>query len=205
MTSAKWIKLTLRVVCLTTLSIVLLITAAVQLQQYLLRWRSERLMADMHQIRLYQSTWADAGKLMHRWGAWGHYDGACNSLDCRYVIEVGDQFWGMNERSKAGWLMRGISFVRGWGLFGGRLAALRATFTVHDGTIWCETARVFTLELKRSFALWLVIEFRRVRTENGDSQKCCLLASCISSLSCFAPPASFPPPFPLPRRRRKAA
>ena len=73
----KWIKHALRVVCLTSLSFVLLIIAAVQGQQYLLRWRAERLMADMHRIRLYQSTWADAENLMHRWGAWGHFEGTC--------------------------------------------------------------------------------------------------------------------------------
>ncbi len=38
----------------------------------------------MHQIRLYQSTWADAQRLMHRWGAWGHYDGSCTAADCEY-------------------------------------------------------------------------------------------------------------------------
>jgi hypothetical protein len=49
------------------LSLVLLTFLAVQIQQRTLRWRAERLSADMHQIRLYQSTWADAQRLMNRW------------------------------------------------------------------------------------------------------------------------------------------
>jgi len=37
-------------------------------QQHLLRHRAEQLIADMHQIRLYRSTWADAERLIDRWG-----------------------------------------------------------------------------------------------------------------------------------------
>ncbi|WP_157466474.1 hypothetical protein [Edaphobacter aggregans] len=70
------------------LSLVLLTFLAVQIQQRMLRWRAERLLADMHQIRLYQSTWADAQRLMHRWGAWGHYDGSCTAESCKYEIEM---------------------------------------------------------------------------------------------------------------------
>ena len=67
MTYKKWILRILRVAGLAALAVVLLTFAAVQYQQWMLRWRAERLMADMHQIRLYQSTWADAQRLMHRW------------------------------------------------------------------------------------------------------------------------------------------
>ena len=99
-------------------------------------------MADMHQIRLYQSTWADAQRLMQRWGKWGHYEGSCTAAECRYAIEVGDPIWGIKTLSEISLLMRGIYFVRGSGLFGGHLAALRTTFTVQDGIIMRESARV---------------------------------------------------------------
>jgi hypothetical protein len=56
----------LRAAALAALAVVLLTFAVVQFQQRLLRWRAERLMADMHQIRLYQSTRADAQRLMRR-------------------------------------------------------------------------------------------------------------------------------------------
>ena len=70
------------------LSLVLIAFLAVQTQQRMLRWRAERLLADMHQIRLYQSTWADAQRLMHRWGTWGHYNGSCTSESCTYNISL---------------------------------------------------------------------------------------------------------------------
>src|ERR1017187_9000382 len=62
----------------------------VQFQQLLLRYRAEQLMADMHQIRLHQSTWADAQRLMHRWGAWGNYEGSCTVESCHYQIILED-------------------------------------------------------------------------------------------------------------------
>jgi hypothetical protein len=140
MACKKWIVRILRVTALAALAVLLL--ALVQFQQRLLRYRAERLMADMHQIRLYQSTWADAQRLMYRWGAWGHYDGSCTAADCRYEIEVGDPAMGINTRSNINWLMRANYILRGSGLFGGRLAALRTTFTVQDGTIWRESAKI---------------------------------------------------------------
>jgi hypothetical protein len=70
------------------LCLVLITFPAVQIQQRTLRWRAERLSADMHQIRLHQSTWTDAQQLMHRWGGWGHYDGSCTAASCMYEIEM---------------------------------------------------------------------------------------------------------------------
>ncbi len=93
MTCKKWILRILRVAGLATLAVLLLAFAAVQFQQWMLRWRAERLMADMHQIRLYQSTWADAQGPMYRWGAWGHYDGGCTATSCRYEIDLTDASW----------------------------------------------------------------------------------------------------------------
>src|ERR1700735_1746931 len=70
------------------LSLVLVAFLRVQIQLKISRGRAERLSADMHQIRLYQSTWADAQRLMHRWGAWGYYDGSCTAASCKYEIEL---------------------------------------------------------------------------------------------------------------------
>lgn len=123
------------------LSLVLLAFVAVQTQQRMLRWHAERLLADMHQIRLYQSTWADAQRLMHRWGAWGHYDGSCTAANCKYVIEM-DSIDRYNPRAPYhAWLVWLLIHDRlnlyQW--FGGRNSAVLASFTVHDGTIWRES------------------------------------------------------------------
>jgi len=96
-------------------------------------------MADMHQIRLYQSTWADAQRLMYRWGAWGHYDGSCTAAECRYEINLTDASWRSwdGERNGIrGWLWRNkfANLIYRW--LGGRYAIVHYAFIVQDGTIW---------------------------------------------------------------------
>jgi H+/Cl- antiporter ClcA len=57
MTFRKW---AVRIVWLAgglVVLVVLVAFLAIQIQQRTLRWRAERLSADMHTIRLYQSTW----------------------------------------------------------------------------------------------------------------------------------------------------
>jgi hypothetical protein len=120
------------------LSLVLLTFLAVQTQQWMLRGRAERLMADMHQIRLYQTTWTDAQRLMHRWGAWGHYEGSCTAASCKYEIEMGNIAsyipW-VPRHAWLDWLLKHDRFnLYEW--LGGRGSVVHASFTVHDGTIW---------------------------------------------------------------------
>ena len=62
--------------------------AFVQIQQRILRWRAERLLGDIRALRLGKSSWADAQKIMTRWGAWGHYDGSCTQARCSYKITL---------------------------------------------------------------------------------------------------------------------
>jgi hypothetical protein len=139
------------------LSLVLIAFLAVQIQQRMLRWRAERLLAEMHQIRLYQSTWADAQRLMHRWGAWGHYDGSCAAESCKYEIEMDSiAFYNplVPRQAWLDWLLARDRFnVYQW--FGGRGAAFKASFTVHNGTIWRE-----------STAISVTVPRRRMRKDN---------------------------------------
>jgi hypothetical protein len=68
---------------------------------------------------------------MHRWGAWGHYEGSCTAASCKYEIE-------MDNIPRHAWLVWPLTHDRfnlyQW--FGGRDSGVRASFTVHDGTIW---------------------------------------------------------------------
>jgi hypothetical protein len=133
----KWILRVLRVAGLAALAVVLLTFAAVQFQQRLLRWRAERLMADMHQIRLYQSTWADAQRLMHRWGAWGHYDGSCTATECKYAIELTDgsgRALNTLRPSTSDWLIRFKAYTL-YRWLGGRYSIVHLAFIVQDGAI----------------------------------------------------------------------
>jgi hypothetical protein len=140
----------LRVLCVRVLKIasasVLVPLAAlflsVQGEQWLLRYRAQRLSTDMHQIRLYRSTWTDAQRLMKKWGAWGHYDGSCTATSCKYEIEM-DSISHNNSRIPRhvwlDWLLIHDRFnLYQW--FGGRSSAFYTSFTVHDGTIWRESA-----------------------------------------------------------------
>jgi hypothetical protein len=140
MTLKKW---AVRIVLLAggvLLSLVLLTFLAVQIQQRTLRRRAERLSGDMHQIRIYQSTWADAQRLMQRWGAWGHYDGSCTAASCKYEIEMGSIAFYTPWAPRHAWLVWLLMHDRfnlySW--FGGRGSAFYASFTVHNGTIWRE-------------------------------------------------------------------
>jgi hypothetical protein len=134
----KWLKRTVRVVCITALVLAMLAFVFVQFQQRMLRWRAERLMADTHRIRLYESNWTDSQRLMSRWGAWGHYDGSCTAKDCRYSIQLSD--WSTRARDifrpemfELLIRLKAFSLYR-W--FGGRYFRITFTFVVHDGTIW---------------------------------------------------------------------
>jgi len=153
-------KLAVRVVLFAggvVVTLVLVAFLSVQIQQRVLRWRAERLSADMYQIRLYQSTWADAQRLMHRWGAWGHYDGSCTAASCKYEIEMGSIAsnipW-VPRHAWLDWLLIHDRFnLYEW--FDGRGSAVHASFTVHDGTIWRTSA-------------WIGVSVprRRMRREN---------------------------------------
>jgi hypothetical protein len=120
------------------LSLVLITFLIVQIQLIMSRWRAERLSADMHQIRLYQSNWADAQRLMHRWGAWGHYDGSCTAADCRYAIRMGTIRYSNPYTPSRPWLdwLSAHDRLNLYQWLGGRDVAFFASFTVHDGTIW---------------------------------------------------------------------
>ena len=136
----KWAVRVGYAVCGALLGVFLLAFAAVQIQQWTLRWRAERLLAEMHSIRLYQSTWADAQRLMHRWGAWGHYDGACTAASCKYEIWMSSIAFYDPLVPRHAWLDWLLTHDRlnlySW--LGGRGSAFTASFTVHDGTIWRE-------------------------------------------------------------------
>jgi len=169
--SARWFLRILRVACLAALALALLTLATVQFQQRLLRHHAEQLMADMHQIHLYRSTWADAQRLITRWGAWGHYDGICTAAECRYQITLTDI-----SDSKFGWLMQ-HGGLRIYSLFGGRASRLFVSFTVQDGTIWRETAAITVTASPRmlspdgEFPLTLIVQTKsrqRLRSSGDD-------------------------------------
>jgi len=80
----------LRVGCVVALALVAGLAVFVQIQQRILRWRAEQLLADMRELQSDKSTWADAQKIMTRWGVWGSYEGSCTAERCEYRIVIED-------------------------------------------------------------------------------------------------------------------
>ncbi len=109
---------------------------------------------------------------MHRWGAWGHYDGTCTAAECRYHIALTDISY-----TKLSWLMQHGGFrVYSW--FGGRSTRIFVSFTVHDDSIWRESAGIAVtaspklLSATDEFPLTLIVETKsrqRLRQTKDDS------------------------------------
>ena len=111
----------------------------------------------MHQIRLYQSTWADAQQLMHRWGAWGHYDGSCTAASCKYEIKLTSISTSDSPALRHAWLRWLLTHDK-FNLYEwlrGRGSVFEASFTVHDGAIWREGSYI-----------GVTVPTRRMRREN---------------------------------------
>ncbi|WP_109488993.1 hypothetical protein [Occallatibacter savannae] len=118
-----------RIVATSALVSAIGLFALVQAQMWILRYRAQQLMADMHGIHLHQSTWADAQRLMDRWGAEAHYDGTCSKTECRYEIVLRDASY-----KSFNWLVRHGGY-RVYTLFGGRATVINAQFLVQNDKI----------------------------------------------------------------------
>ncbi len=75
----------LAALCLTVLAFV-----AVQGEQWLLRWRAERLLADMRELQSHESKWPDAQKIMMRWRPWGLGESSCAPQECFFYVRMMD-------------------------------------------------------------------------------------------------------------------
>ena len=148
----KWLMRILRAMCVTSLALVMFAFAAVQFQQHLLRWRAERLLADIRGIQMGNSRWDDAQRLMNRWGTWGKWEGACTSQSCDYQIVLQDAsqayatYYTTAEevhlrtpaRHCCQWLRRPYMAL------GGRFAEVYARIVVKHGVIWTKSFDVIT-------------------------------------------------------------
>jgi hypothetical protein len=123
----------------TLLAVIACAAIAVPIQQHLFRHRAEQLLADMQSIELHKTSWAQAQALMHRWGAWGNYDGACTWTNCKYKISLTEwtSYGRINEdETRFARLVRFLASTSVYRWLGGRAAIFSAGFIVQDGTIW---------------------------------------------------------------------
>ena len=125
--------------CLITLLLIFLaICTTGEIRQRILVHRAASLLSDIHSLRLHQSNWNDAQRLRARWGRWGHYDGACKSEDCLYVITLHDLTAPVNN-NVAEWPSRTTYFLSAFRLlprqWGGGLRIMQAMFLVQNGVV----------------------------------------------------------------------
>jgi hypothetical protein len=124
--------------CFLACLIVFLVVCTVgEIRQRILVHRASALLTDLHSLHLHQSNWEDAQRLMARWGKWGHYDGACNSQDCLYVITLHDLTAPTNNvaywPSRATYILSAFRLLpRQWG---GGLRIMQAMFLVQNGVV----------------------------------------------------------------------
>jgi hypothetical protein len=162
-TRRRWVRV-LRATALTVFALLAALFAFVQIQQHLLRWRAERLLADIRQIQMGKSTWADAQRLMYRWGKWNaSWDSLeCSMRSCNYAISLDDVSHALHrfpliDGGQWGSELRWPRWMnRPYGWAGGRFAVVRAEFEVRNGIIW-----------SKSFAV-LLTPFPETYNETGE-------------------------------------
>jgi len=124
---------TLRITLFAVLGLILAVAAYVPIQQRILRWRAEHLLADIRSLELGKSTWDDTQKIMHRWGAWGFYQGSCTRDRCSYQIYLPDTYERLEGILPSGccdWMLRSYQFL------GGRNSFTLARLEVISGLVW---------------------------------------------------------------------
>src|ERR1700722_16383935 len=102
--------------------------------QWLLRGRAEKLLTDIRALKVNRSSWADAQKLMSKWGGPRGYRGVCTAQHCQYGIHFEHGLprflIGYPDKGVKNWLPRLVTRLglRGW-------AAVGAGFTVQNGLV----------------------------------------------------------------------
>jgi len=142
----RWVK----IAGLVVLAAVVCLAVYVPIQQRILRCRAERLLADIREIQMGKSTWADAQKLMNRWGEWGNYQNECNQQYCSYEVSIDDLSHAFHHfpfieggqwEPELRW-PKWVNSPYTW--LGGRFAVVRASFEVRGGLIWGQSFAVRT-------------------------------------------------------------
>ena len=128
-------------ICLVVSFVVL--NVFLRVEAYRFQRRAERLMADVQALKLRQSNWLEAERLISRWGKYGHYEGHCDASFCRYSIGLNSPAMALGNAGF--WRHLDNHFVRLIAPFifdysGGRLATLLTTIVVQDSVVLRKSA-----------------------------------------------------------------
>lgn len=67
-----------------------LFIALIQMEQYVLRWRAERLLADVRSVEIRRSSFSDVQNLTRKWKRFAHSEGNCTEDACTIGIMWND-------------------------------------------------------------------------------------------------------------------
>lgn len=141
----------LRTAGVLVLVLVAALAACVQIQQRILRWRAERLLADVRAIQMGKSTWVDAQRLIKKWGAWGGYEGSCTVERCDYLVALRDSSQQFPAYFPSGHILHDSGRFWNWmnwpyRLLGGHVVEIGASFQIKAGILW---TKGFEVEILR--------------------------------------------------------
>jgi hypothetical protein len=101
--------------------------------QWLLRWRAEKLLADIRTLQVNHSTWPDAQQTTEKWAQWGAPKPGCTADACTVQIDLVQTLQpflvGSPQVGARNWLPRIVDHT------GLRSVAARAGFTVEHGIV----------------------------------------------------------------------
>jgi len=120
----------LRYFVLVVSGVLFVLVASVRIQQWVLRHRAERLLAEIQQIELRKTSFEDVRTLFDRWRKWGHYEGECERHRCLFRVTFGD-FW---YRHASLWKKSHLKVL--YAALGGRPSEVHAGIDVMDGVVW---------------------------------------------------------------------
>ena len=107
-----------------------LLAGAIRLDQYILRWRGERLEADIRALELRKSTYADVRRLEGRWFD-DTEEGVCRPSWCDLHISVKNTGGAHIE-----FLRNHLAILANYHRLGGRVAEAGASIRVRDNLVW---------------------------------------------------------------------
>ena len=139
---------TLRRVGICLVASLLLLNVFLRVEAYRFQRQAERLMADIRALKLRQSNWLEAERLISRWGKFGNYKGHCDASFCRYsiglyspAITLGQAFPMAPANLNNHFVYQTASLISTlWEYLGVRLVTVRATFVVQDSVVLRKSA-----------------------------------------------------------------
>ena len=113
---------------------------AIRANQYLLRWKAERLLADLKSLEMRKSTYQDARLVIDRWKGSMRAEGSCLPSRCDVEIGITD-FFGRHQE----FFTQHRKVMRTWRLLGGRPSEIDGYIRVRRGVVWGKGIRVIIL------------------------------------------------------------